>query len=441
MAAPSSTVWGSIVSGSENTRKGRLGIYTDVTTSNTSVTVNVQVWFWSMYSAYDNANEYYYNARSDGNSEATTLIGPVTITHTVTSGEGWSTTNQTKIGESTYTYTRGTSSFSRYYDAKLTGVEGIGANNKAKASTSVTIPALTSYTISYNANGGSGAPSSQTKYYGKSITLSSTKPTRTGYTFKGWATSSSGSVAYDPGDTYTSNSKVTLYAVWTPVTYSVQYNANGGSGAPSSQTKTYNVTLTLSSTKPTRASYNFKGWSTSASSSVVSYQPGGSYSSNAAVTLYAVWELAYTRPRIDNLSVERCNSSGEIIDDGTYALVKFTWASDQTISSVRIECTYDGDIVASKNVSSSGTSGSVSAIVGDNKLSNELTYTVRVTVTDASGSSDRFKTLNGLVFTIDALAGGKGVSFGKPAEIEGYADFAYKMVSINSCPLCHFSFI
>ena len=85
------------------------------------------------------------------------------------------------------------------------------------------------------------------------LTLSTTVPTRTGYTFKGWATSASAtSATYSAGGSYTANSGATLYAVWQINTYTVSYNANGGSGAPSAQTKTYGVNLTLSSTKPTR---------------------------------------------------------------------------------------------------------------------------------------------------------------------------------------------
>ena len=76
----------------------------------------------------------------------------------------------------------------------------------------------------------------------------------------------------------------------TAPTYTVSYNANGGSGAPSSQAKQYDKTLTLSSIKPTRAGYTFKGWATSSAASSVQYQPGSSYSSNKDLTLYAVWE-------------------------------------------------------------------------------------------------------------------------------------------------------
>lgn len=150
------------------------------------------------------------------------------------------------------------------------------------------------YTVSYSANGGSGAPGSQTKSYGIDLTLSSTRPSRSGYTFEGWATSSSGGVSYSPGDTYTDNASITLYAVWdedAPTTYTVSYSANGGSGAPGSQTFTAGSTLTLSSVVPTRPDYNFLGWNTTPAATVAKYLPGGTYT-GGSVTLYAVWEFA-----------------------------------------------------------------------------------------------------------------------------------------------------
>ena len=71
------------------------------------------------------------------------------------------------------------------------------------------------FTITYNANGGTGEPASQTKTSGKALTLSSTKPTRQGYTFLGWATSSGTSSAqYNPGSSFTTDANTTLYAVW-----------------------------------------------------------------------------------------------------------------------------------------------------------------------------------------------------------------------------------
>ena len=147
------------------------------------------------------------------------------------------------------------------------------------------------YTISYDANGGSGAPASQTKIHGTALTLRSTSPTRSGYRFLGWATSSDATAAqYQPGGRYTEEADVTLYAVWIRV-YTVSYNANGGSGAPASQTKTHGTALTLSSTRPTREGYDFLGWATSSTATSAQYQPGGRYTIDASVTLYAVWKV------------------------------------------------------------------------------------------------------------------------------------------------------
>lgn len=100
------------------------------------------------------------------------------------------------------------------------------------ASGSISIPAKTSYAIKYNANGGSGAPSSQTKWYGTTLTLSSTKPTRTGYTFAGWGTSDSDtSVDYKAGASYTANKAVTLYAIWTEHKLTINYYSNYATSA------------------------------------------------------------------------------------------------------------------------------------------------------------------------------------------------------------------
>ena len=149
------------------------------------------------------------------------------------------------------------------------------------------------YTVSYNANGGSNAPASQTKVYGVTLTLSSTIPYRFNYEFLGWSASSSATTAtYTAGGSYTGNASVTLFAVWKykPATYTVSYDANGGTGAPGRQTKTYGVTLTLTTIQPTRQNYLFGGWSKDRNATSASYSAGGSYTNNADVTLYAVWQ-------------------------------------------------------------------------------------------------------------------------------------------------------
>lgn len=133
---------------------------------------------------------------------------------------------------------------------------------------------------------------------------------------------------------------LTAYVEYTLPTYTVSYNANGGTGAPGAQTKTHGTDLTLSSTEPTKetqsstftitgngnggtskkvtatktVTYSFQGWATSASGSVV-YQPGGAYSANAGATLYAVWaeSVSYSNNTLAALgATERANSSAGV---------------------------------------------------------------------------------------------------------------------------------
>lgn len=336
-------------------------------------------------------------------------------------------TSQT-IASGTVTITKGTSarSIALWFSFEMNfSWSGTYAGTKT-ASGSISVAAKTSYKISYNANGGTGAPSQQTKWHGTNITLSSTKPSRTGYTFKGWATSSTGGVAYSSGASYTANASVTLYAVWQIITYKVTYNANGGTGAPGQQTKSYGVTLKLSTMKPTRTNYNFKGWAKTSTGSVA-YAAGSSYTSNAAITLYAVWELAYRKPTISNVTVTRCNSSGTAIETGTNCKITFNWSCDQNTGSNPVTSVVVSWLTNTKTITASGNSGSSSIVVGSNTLNVDTSYLFIVEVTDSKkGKSTVKKTLGGARFPIDFKAGGKGVSIGKPAELNDSFDVNYQ---------------
>ena len=155
-------------------------------------------------------------------------------------------------------------------------------------------------TLTFNANSGSGAPSSLT-YTGTEeshrFSIPLTRPTRSGWTFLGWGTTSTGSSAqYDPGDSITLSSSDTLYAKWSK-TIRLYYDANGGSGAPGSQSYTIysgttSHTFTISSTEPTWAGHEFLGWSTSSTASTASYQPGGTITISNTDYLYAVWRVS-----------------------------------------------------------------------------------------------------------------------------------------------------
>ena len=172
------------------------------------------------------------------------------------------------------------------------------------------------YTVTYNANGGTGAPAAQTKTAGVALTLASTVPVRSGYTFKGWATSASATTAtYQAGGQYTANANVTLYAVWQANTYRITYNANGGADAPAAQTKTHGVALTLSGTIPTRPNYTFKGWALTSNATAATYQPGAAFTTNANTTLYAVWAAATIDPNAPILEISKVSGMvGDTVD-------------------------------------------------------------------------------------------------------------------------------
>lgn len=298
----------------------------------------------------------------------------------------------------------------------------------------VTVPAWTSYIIKYNANGGGGAPGNQTKWKNQTLTLSSTKPTRTGYSFLGWSTSSTATTAtYSAGGSYTANSAATLYAVWKAYTYTITYNANGGTGAPGNQTKTYGKTLTLSSSKPTRTKYNFLGWGTSASSTSVQYSAGGSYTTNANITLYAVWELAYVKPRITTLSVDRCTLDGTLSSEGTYAKVTFNWATDETATSIVVKYkSASATDWVSTNVVATGTSGGVDVVIGSGGLTIDTSYTISVTVTDNLGTNTATTILPSEFFTVDYAVGGNAVAFGCNADEDGTLKNAFDFHQIGN---------
>lgn len=147
---------------------------------------------------------------------------------------------------------------------------------------------VNTYTVTFNANGG-GTPSSTSK----SVTYGGTYGTlptisRTGYTFNGWYTATSGGTKIETSTKVTITANQTLYAQWTKNNYTLTFNANGGSVSPTSRSVAYGSTYGTLPT-PTRTNYKFLGWYTAAS--------GGSQVSSQTVmgagnvTIYAHWQL------------------------------------------------------------------------------------------------------------------------------------------------------
>ena len=161
------------------------------------------------------------------------------------------------------------------------------------------------YSVSYLPNDGTGSVPSDPGAYAKNsavTVLFSPLPTRTGYDFLGWSTSSSATTAQYSSSGTTSftmgTEDVTLHAVWALHGYSVSYSANEGEGSVPSNSNTFVMESTVPvqfSPLPTRTGYDFAGWATSASATIAEYTSGGAASSftmgTEDVTLYAVWTL------------------------------------------------------------------------------------------------------------------------------------------------------
>ena len=162
-------------------------------------------------------------------------------------------------------------------------------------------PTIKYATLSYDANSGSSAPVEQlceTLQDTCSVTISSTRPTRAGYTFLGWADSATTtSASYQPGANITLSANKTIYAVWrlNTVTHTLIFDANEGAGAPGNQTCTATGTATscnivISSTIPIRSGYTFLGWADSATATEKQYDPGAAITVSGDKMLHAVWQ-------------------------------------------------------------------------------------------------------------------------------------------------------
>ncbi len=233
-------------------------------------------------------------------SNVTATSGSTATFSVAASGSGTLTYQWYQLPNSSGTWTacaNGTSStFSVTASSSNSGYRyRCGVTNSAGTTYSSAATLTVTYYVSYNANGGTGAPGSQTKTHGVDLTLSSTKPTRanasagsytvtlnanggscdttsltaartTKYTFKNWNTAANGSgTSYSAGATYSNNASATLYAQW------------------NSSTSTAAVTLPT----PTWTGHTFKGWATSSTATSGST---GSYTPSGNVTLYAIWE-------------------------------------------------------------------------------------------------------------------------------------------------------
>lgn len=159
------------------------------------------------------------------------------------------------------------------------------------------------YVLSYDANGGTGAPSAEAAVSSegdaasRTKTVSSTVPTRDGYTFLGWAESTAhataGTVDYTAGNNIILTADKTIYAVWAQ-NFTVTYDLDGGTASPACLGGTYYVgqSVTVCSTTPTKTSSSFLGWKRLDTGATVAGGSSFSMPSNN-VTIQAQWETVY----------------------------------------------------------------------------------------------------------------------------------------------------
>ncbi len=159
------------------------------------------------------------------------------------------------------------------------------------------------YTVTFDANGGIGTMNPQNMTYDQVATLATNQYTKLGYTFKGWSTTKSSARTrnYANGEEVSNlatEGNITLYAVWEANTYTVTFDANGGTGTMNPQKMTYDQLATLAANQYTKSGYTFKGWSTQANGKVVytNNKEVSNLVTEGNITLYAVWEANKITP-------------------------------------------------------------------------------------------------------------------------------------------------
>ena len=190
------------------------------------------------------------------------------------------------------------------FDGWTTSTNNVSFANANAKETTFTMPArnvtvtanwsrtitITVFTLTYNANNGSGTkPANQSD--GTVIVSGQHGLYRSNYVFTGWGTSSNGGTIYQPGQSITLTSNITLYAQWKSIR-TITYNINSGSGTvhPVQHVIDGNSVVLSGQHGMYRSGYTFEGWNTSSSGNGTSYNAGKIIQPSGNLTLYAKWQ-------------------------------------------------------------------------------------------------------------------------------------------------------
>ena len=242
----------------------------------------------------------------------------------------------------------------------------------------------------------------------------------------GWRVEYNGETVNGIGALGESGSRSGSIIVPAKPSYAVRYDANGGSGAPSAQTKWYGERLTLSNGRPNRSLYTFKGWATSKGGGA-DYQPGASYDGNAALTLYAVWEIAYIPPTISSTRCYRCDADGNVSDEGQYVFAEFTYKVDtKTVPGNKgtpgIGMRDSGSTGEYSYGRLTGSGATVRTIIPGALTDKQyqVVFQVKDSTSYANSTTRAYGTVTRAYFTIDFFRGGHGLAFGAAATQTGF---------------------
>lgn len=219
--------------------------------------------------------------------------------------------------------------------------------------------ALESFTtpimVNYDARGGSAISSGTTAPSG-SISTSPGTPSRSGYSFAGWFTASSGGSAITFPYSHGQTSNFTLYAQWTPLSYSITYydsNTASGSGAdggnaPASQSGSTVDTVTLNANTLSLNNHVFSGWATSNGSTTVVYNDLATVTitPNLTLSLYPVWIRTYSITASSDVNGTISASGTTTVNSGANQSYTFSPVSGYKISNVLVDGTSQGAITS-----------------------------------------------------------------------------------------------
>lgn len=255
-----------------------------------------------------------------------------------------------------------------------------------------------SYTVSFNANGGSGEMASQRIKKGAAENLSANTFTYDGYDFNGWNTSADGSgTPYAAGASVTLAADLVLYAQWVSNSHTVTFDANGGRGTMETQRIVFGREEALRKAEYYKTGYDFGGWNTSADGKGSAYADEAAVTLDGDVTLYAIWTAK-------NYTVT-FNANGGVGEMPTQSLTFDTAANLTGNAFIKKGYAFAGWAYEPTSVKVFGDGESVTGILeGDDVTLYAVWILSNFTVTlDANGGSGNMTAIEAPAYTTVAL--------------------------------------